>query len=787
MKTINSYMNKYSILFTLTLVVFYTKTYSQIDATGGYLQGQYVEVGVGPCGSYGASNAPIGYHPNVGTNLGFVCDHEKNGWTTSSGASASNYCGDYFVPGSPYEAWGLQIGTGAASTMVGNHSICGSITVPGGVLSNYSTAGTTTSVDWDGDITSGGYNVHLKQRTVVPDTSLYFATQITLTNNGATPINDVYYMRNVDPDNDQPWSTDFVTTNIIERQPSDTNCYTALVSGEGNTFGCYLGMFSRGYPDARAFMQPIGFGFPFTAGQIGDMWNGVGDYTTVLGTTVVDDNGIGIAHYWPTINPGESVEFTFYYVLDFDEIQTLSTNTEVALNGIDALLIDSASASNDCDTIYNDTLTYVAYYCNQLDNILTLDATFDYDFTWLPNPDLTELSVLGDTVQVNPSNDTVFYQANGVYFNGSDSLFLTINLILFYEFLDADFVTDTNCVGSQHCFTDASSSSFGSIQSWAWDFDEASLTSTLEDPCVTLNVLAPHDIELIVTSPWGCRDTVVKTITPYAPPFGHILDTIVCDDLFLDYNFQPAPGDSIINYNWTFTSGSPGTSTSATPSIYYNTPGNHNIRVIITDINGCRDTINNTVLVRDNPVASFDTSRICPNYVVFDNTTNIGDSIVTYGWNLGDNTQLNNVDTSTFTHLYTAIGNYSVSLFVEDIYGCRDTATILLPVPTLQPTGVIKMPNILVLSSSDNNNKIDLEVLSPGFNLCVSYVYSIYNRWGVKVFEVNHDFTNPDLNCTNCFKGQTLTGTTLEPGTYFYEFRSTNSDIKDHGFIEVFE
>lgn len=675
MKNLYSTSTKVYVYLLIIVLLFIHPLQAQITGTGGFLQGQYVEVGVGPCGSFGANAAPAGYHPNVGTNLGFVCDHERNGWTTSSGPGASNYCGDYFVPGSPYEAWGIQIGTGPTSTMRGNHSICGSVTVPGGVLSNYSTAGSVTSVDWDGDMTAGGYNVHIKQRTIVPDTGLYFGIQVTLTNNGAVPINDVFYMRNVDPDNDQPWSFDFVTTNIIERQPTDTNCYTALVSGEGNTFGCYLGLFSRGYPDARAFMQPIGFGFPGAAGSIGNMWNGVGAYTTVLGTTVVSDNGIGIVHRWATINPGETVEFTFYYVLDFDEIQTLSQNTEVALNGIDALLVDSASAASDCDTVYNDTLTYVAFYCNQVNNILTLDAAYNYDFTWFPNPDLTVLNALGDSVEVNPSNDTVIYQAQGVYFTGSDSMFLTINLILLYEFLEADFVTDTSCVGTMHCFTDTSSSSFGIIQSWLWDFDEAGMTSTLENPCVILNNDSPHNVQLIVSSPWGCRDTMVRTVTPFSLPSGFILDSVVCEDLSLTYHFIPSPGDSITNYSWSFVSGTPASSSLSEPTITYPSVGTHSINLIVTNVHGCVDSIVDNVLVRPNPVASFTITQVCSDEYTFNDNSTPASIIDSLFWNLGNGNTLTSTNSNPFNVVYDSLGTVSVTLNIIDQFGCVDSIT----------------------------------------------------------------------------------------------------------------
>ena len=42
-----------------------------------------------------------------------------------------------------------------------------------------------------------------------------FVTRLTFCNNGTDVLEDIYYNRNVDPDNDQPWSGDFTTNNII--------------------------------------------------------------------------------------------------------------------------------------------------------------------------------------------------------------------------------------------------------------------------------------------------------------------------------------------------------------------------------------------------------------------------------------------------------------------------------------------------------------------------------------------------------------------------------------------
>ncbi len=87
---------------------------AQLVGTNVFLKGKYVEIGIGNAGYYGSDTAaPVGYHPHCDVcvypnEIGFVADPLMTGWSTSSG---SHYMGDYFLPGSPYEGWNLQLST----------------------------------------------------------------------------------------------------------------------------------------------------------------------------------------------------------------------------------------------------------------------------------------------------------------------------------------------------------------------------------------------------------------------------------------------------------------------------------------------------------------------------------------------------------------------------------------------------------------------------------------------------------------------------------------------------
>jgi hypothetical protein len=204
---------------------------SRAQMTGGsvFLKGRYVEAGICTNGDFGAATPPAGYHPHLstaggGASLGFVADPAMDGWAVGTPA----YVGDYFVPGSPFEGWNLQIGGLRAQA----HS-CGGFTGTGltGGNTAYTVSGSKVIGMWIGSFDS----MTVKQETTLDTNALYFSMKVTLINNASVPKNNIYYMRSLDPDNDQSWAGGgFTTTNKIEyQQPNAIGA--SMVSATGAT------------------------------------------------------------------------------------------------------------------------------------------------------------------------------------------------------------------------------------------------------------------------------------------------------------------------------------------------------------------------------------------------------------------------------------------------------------------------------------------------------------------------------------------------------------------------
>ena len=336
----------------IILLIGINSGYGQIIGSNCFLKGNYVEVGVNQCGAYGSNESPPGdYHETTPfTGLGFVADPGEDGWDVGDPV----FCGDYFVPGSPVEGWQVQIG---ATTYTNTDQSCGGAEIPGSITDYYYAASEYVSI-WEGDI--AGINLHITQKTIVPENEVYFLTEVTFCNDGATDVNNLYYKRNVDPDQDVALAGDYWTDNVIEVNPPDT-C-TALVTATGTTIGCFLGM------GALDTMARASFGlFGTDEGTAENAWNGTGGYSNGEGETVTCDCATQITFKVPVIPAGECRTVTFAYILNIDDL----TNALEATLPVD-VLVDGEPAPAD------DTL----YICNYEEIEIEISGGESYEWTW---------------------------------------------------------------------------------------------------------------------------------------------------------------------------------------------------------------------------------------------------------------------------------------------------------------------------------------------------------------------------------------------------------------------
>ena len=393
-------MTKFKLLLSCALLLAFSLTKTNLSAQiwpvgpDRYVQGVSVEYGIDGLGGYEgidiiASPVPAGMHWRSGNNLfGFMANPQLNGWAGSA------YDGDFFTPGSPENGWGFEIGTTGGISQGNN---CSYLQQINGAITGHNTVFNCYNVDWEGDATSGT-NLHFKINYFLQATDLFYTTTVSITNNTSATIPDLYYYRNLDPDNNQPISGTFTTTNTIEDNPPSSVCNLAHVSAVMATpWTSYLGLAAIG-ANWRADYGG------FANRDASNLWNGTG-FTQTVGATNTADEGISLAYRIQNLAPGATETFKFLVILD-----AAAANNAIN-NSLYFTYPGSATAPPSVCTPYTDTVRTCG---GPVPISITGPIVGDYTWTWSPSTGLTPPT--GPTVVANPATTTT-YVATGTPLN----------------------------------------------------------------------------------------------------------------------------------------------------------------------------------------------------------------------------------------------------------------------------------------------------------------------------------------------------------------------------------
>ncbi len=482
-------------LFTYIIVVLASITIANAQWSGvftddAYLKGNKTEVGISNCGSFGSRLVPaliLGYHPNVpGRGLGFVADAGSNGWSIAGPGGLPPYCGDYFLPGSPVEGFSVQIGLTNYRNF-NNSGICDFFDMAGGMIC-YSATLDRSSATWQSSGLVGG-SLRVTNTTYVPDTSLFFVTQVKLCNESVSTVNDVYYLRHLDPDNDQPWSAysgSFTTRNETYSQGSDTT--PGLVTATSRS-GCYLGLGSEA-PTSRVTMG--GFAPPTRAS---DVWNGIAPYNGTVGLIRNADEAISIAFKFLSIAPGTCECFGYAHVLNLSDLtQAL------------ALTASNVAVYEDTTNI-TDTLTKVICIGDSVSFKAVTTCTDFYSIRWTSDP---PGSIVGssdyDSLKAIPRVTTV-YTLTGIGPCGGDTFNITVIVDTFATTLALSPADTTICLGASAALSVTGTGSYTYTWSPGSGLSSTSSGAPIAGPTSTTSYAVT-----VTSTLAGCRDTLYSTV-----------------------------------------------------------------------------------------------------------------------------------------------------------------------------------------------------------------------------------------------------------------------------------
>jgi len=343
----------------VTMLPLANAAHAQLVDCNAFLSGNYIQAGISPNGAFGTTTtAPTGYYVNAGSaplnicdssvmtgfQLGFISDPAMDGFTVGSPA----YYGDFFTPGSPFEGWSISVDGVRADAFGTAYGACtGGMT---GSNIGYTATASGVQTTWQGMFNG----VSITQVTNLDSSALFFSMSVTITNTD-TVAHDIYYLRTLDPDNDEVESGSFSTKNqILYQLPNPLNA--SVVTATGTVYDSAFLALGSGDTSAKCFIYsswPISNSIP-----LGDLYadtaiGGLGTSAYGMGDSIISDVAIGlvfnVGHLASVDSAGDSVAnrttssyhpansktVNYFYAFGAPAVNSaLSTATPTAVNNI---------------------------------------------------------------------------------------------------------------------------------------------------------------------------------------------------------------------------------------------------------------------------------------------------------------------------------------------------------------------------------------------------------------------------------------------------------------------
>jgi gliding motility-associated-like protein len=300
----------------------------------------------------------------------------------------------------------------------------------------------------------------------------------------------------------------------------------------------------------------------------------------------------------------------------------------------------------------------------------------------------------------------------------------------------ANFGPEDVCLNFPTQFADSTyvnnANSPNNIASWNWDFGDGIGTSVLQNPIYIYNTEGTFPAHLTVVSNHGCTHDTIINVTVHPLPvvdFGEPASG--CSPVCVTFTNNSAITAGVIaNWQWDFGDGS--TSGDMTPSHCFineshTSVANFDVTLTATSDKGCVTTLTKPSLITSYPIPSADFTFGPQPTDIYDSEISFTDQSIigsVWDWDFGDG----GLSTEQHpTHNYADSGTYQVVLYMENSYGCRDTATREV---RIKPTFAIWIPNVFTPDGDGVNDYF----FANGYGIDELQTL-VFDRWGVLVYE----------------------------------------------------
>lgn len=431
-------------LFLSVCLLFGSSAQAQLVVDNAFLQGQWLECAIAPNGAWGNTiTVPGGYttrggagggytDPVTGTTytgngMDFSFDQGHDGWTVGT---PNPWYGAYFLPGTPFNGWSMQIDDTMSSAF---YSSAGFDTseysnrglILGGTVNGYSgpscfNPNAPTAGTWEGRAGLRRFGLRNAMRVVQTTEIDRYASWATVTtkfyNTTDSVLKNVFYFVTGDPDNDVTVGGSFPTNNHIAYQGGPFDRHEVWGRPPVTNQDAFSGLATQ---DCRA-KALIYQSWPPTmtpGNSLDKVWAGT---TTGMGTTYYlqgattfnQDIAYGLIYNLGNVPPHDSTFITYGWIFSDTNVvdSMLLVVPQLSTQG-------RVHSSGQPDTIIACTMTGCGVINDSLINVDVINGEYRNwalsKWTWTPSIGLS--SSLGQhlTLNVNKLSAPVTYTITG--------------------------------------------------------------------------------------------------------------------------------------------------------------------------------------------------------------------------------------------------------------------------------------------------------------------------------------------------------------------------------------
>jgi gliding motility-associated-like protein len=349
-----------------------------------------------------------------------------------------------------------------------------------------------------------------------------------------------------------------------------------------------------------------------------------------------DQNGvsIGCGQYSVTASAGIP-GFQTYNDPNFDPIRFKNwTTVGIDLSSNIGQTVTIEFSSGDCSLGGHFGYAYLDAYCSPL----SISSEF---CPGLPTAELeaplgfqSYLWSTGETTPTITVNNPTTGQVFSCTLTSVTGCQVTLTTALTPSVVASGYSSQGNCMNNVQFSDDSQTISGPPINGWQWDFGDGG-TSTLQNPVHSFGTPGNHTITLIVSSPAGCNDTLVQTISLLPAPVVAFSQSPVCDGVPVQFNESVVSPSPLIELRWDFGDGTQ-VASDPSPSHLFAASGTYQVELYAASQNGCMDSTTVSITVNPLPAVNLGPDvTVCAGVPVNLNAAVAGGS---YAWNTGATT-----------------------------------------------------------------------------------------------------------------------------------------------------